>query len=59
MQINSRREMLRRCGAGFGSIGLCSASIASQAIAGSSNQAMIAGDGLHHPTWTRLIQNLP
>lgn len=55
MQINSRREMLRRCGAGFGSIGLCSASIASQAIAGSSNQAMNAGDGLHHPARAKRV----
>lgn len=53
MQISSRRDMLRRFGAGFGSIGLCSAGIASQAIGSralaDSNESNVSlQSGLHH-----------
>ncbi|MEM1069823.1 MAG: DUF1501 domain-containing protein [Planctomycetota bacterium] len=48
MQFNSRREMLRRCGAGFGSIGLCSAGLASKTLGGTTESIDSELGGLHH-----------
>jgi hypothetical protein len=53
MLISSRRDMLRRCGAGFGSIGLCSAGIASRTLAGSTD--LSPHDGLHHPARAKRV----
>ena len=45
----SRRRLLVRSGAGFGSVGLMSALAADQALAGTTRAGdTLAGDGLHH-----------
>lgn len=55
MRIQSRREMLRRCGAGFGTIGLCSAGLASRTLAGASESVSDFADGLHHPARAKRV----